>query len=71
MYMNDMLTVPANLAGLPAVSVPAGLVDGLPVGLQVIGRPFDESRVLNTAFAFEQNTTFHELKPSMSKGGRA
>ncbi len=71
MYMNDMLTVPANLAGLPAISVPAGLVDGMPVGLQIIGRPFDEARVLNTAFAFEQNTDFHELKPSLNKGGRA
>lgn len=71
MYMNDMLTVPANLAGLPAVSVPAGLVDGLPVGLQVIGKAFDEAHVLNTAYAFEQHTSFHTLKPAMNEGGRA
>ncbi|MGV0168911.1 Asp-tRNA(Asn)/Glu-tRNA(Gln) amidotransferase subunit GatA [Furfurilactobacillus sp. WILCCON 0119] len=71
MYMNDMLTVPANLAGLPAVSLPAGLVDGLPVGLQIIGQRFDEARVLNTAYAFEQHTNFHEAKPTMFKGGQA
>ncbi|MEL1196338.1 amidase family protein, partial [Staphylococcus epidermidis] len=45
MYMNDILTIPANMAGLPAMSVPAGLVDGMPVGLQIIGKAFDEESV--------------------------
>ncbi|GAB6093598.1 Asp-tRNA(Asn)/Glu-tRNA(Gln) amidotransferase subunit GatA [Furfurilactobacillus curtus] len=71
MYMNDMLTVPANLAGLPSISVPAGLVDGLPVGLQIIGQAFDETRVLNAAYAFEQSTEFHTLKPTLNEGGQA
>ncbi len=48
MYLNDVFTVPASLAGLPGISVPAGLAtDGLPLGLQLIGRPFDEETVLN------------------------
>ena len=59
MYLNDVFTVPASLAGLPAVSVPAGLgADGLPLGLQVIGRAFDEARVLRVAGALEQAADF-------------
>lgn len=54
LYMNDILTIPVNLAGLPAISVPCGLVDGLPVGLQIIGKPFDEATVLRVAHAYEQ-----------------
>jgi aspartyl-tRNA(Asn)/glutamyl-tRNA(Gln) amidotransferase subunit A len=57
--------VPANLAGLPAISIPCGLVDGLPVGLQITGRPFDESTVLQTAYAYEQATDWHTRRPSM------
>lgn len=56
MYMNDILTIPVNLAGLPAISVPCGLADGLPVGLQVIGKAFDESTILRVAHAYEQAT---------------
>jgi aspartyl-tRNA(Asn)/glutamyl-tRNA(Gln) amidotransferase subunit A len=54
MYLSDILTVPANLAGVPAVSVPCGKVDGLPVGLQVMGKPFGDERVLEVAHAYEQ-----------------
>src|SRR5262249_40519163 len=59
MYLNDVFTVPANLAGLPALSVPAGLsVDRLPLGLQVIGRAFDEATVLRVGQAIEQAAGF-------------
>ncbi|MBS1194574.1 MAG: glutamyl-tRNA(Gln) amidotransferase, subunit [Methanomicrobia archaeon] len=54
MYLADILTVPANLAGVPAVSVPCGSVEGLPVGLQLTGRPFEDEQVMNAAFAYEQ-----------------
>ena len=54
MYLNDVFTVPASLAGLPAMSVPAGLsADGLPLGLQVIGRTMDEAAVLDAGLAIE------------------
>lgn len=59
MYLNDVFAVPASLAGLPAMSVPAGLNSaGLPLGLQVIGRPFDEQGVLNAGLAIEQRAQF-------------
>jgi aspartyl-tRNA(Asn)/glutamyl-tRNA(Gln) amidotransferase subunit A len=59
MYLNDVFTIPANLAGLPAISVPAGLsADGLPLGLQVIGRPFDEATVLRVGDVLERAAGF-------------
>ncbi|MCG2839406.1 Asp-tRNA(Asn)/Glu-tRNA(Gln) amidotransferase subunit GatA [Sandaracinobacter sp. RS1-74] len=59
MYLNDVFTVPASLAGLPAMSIPAGLTsDGLPLGLQLIGRPLDEMGVLDAAFALERRAGF-------------
>lgn len=54
MYLSDILTVPANLAGIPAISVPCGKSAGMPVGLQVMGRPFEDERVVDVAFAYEQ-----------------
>jgi aspartyl-tRNA(Asn)/glutamyl-tRNA(Gln) amidotransferase subunit A len=64
MYLNDVFTVPANLAGLPGISVPAGLsADGLPLGLQVIGRAFDEATVLRTAGVIETAAAF-DARPS-------
>ncbi|MHB8516113.1 MAG: Asp-tRNA(Asn)/Glu-tRNA(Gln) amidotransferase subunit GatA, partial [Dehalococcoidia bacterium] len=53
MYLNDVFTLPVNIAGLPGISVPCGFVDGLPVGLQIIGKPFDETTVLRAARAYE------------------
>ena len=59
MHLNDVFTVPANLAGLPALSVPAGLsADGLPLGLQVIGRAFDEAMILRLGEIIEQAVQF-------------
>ena len=65
MYANDILTIPVNLAGVPAISVPCGFDKGLPLGLQIIGRHFDESTVYKVAHAFEQATDFHTQKPEL------
>ena len=55
MYLNDIFTVPVNLAGLPAISIPAGVdVKGYPLGLQIIGKAFDEQNILNIAYAMEE-----------------
>lgn len=64
-YMNDILTVPINMAGLPGISIPCGLDRGLPVGMQIIGKAFDEATVYKAAYAFEQNTDFHTIKPQL------
>jgi aspartyl-tRNA(Asn)/glutamyl-tRNA(Gln) amidotransferase subunit A len=64
MYLNDACTLPVNIAGLPGISVPCGLSDGLPVGLQVIGRAFDEATVLRIADAYERAAGFADLRPS-------
>ena len=66
MYLNDICTIPVSLAGLPAVSVPCGLSDGLPVGLQIVGRPFAEAQVLQVAHAYEQHG---ERLPEPKLGG--
>ncbi len=59
MYLNDIFTVPASMAGLPGISVPAGLSnDGLPLGLQLLGQPFDEARMLNAAQFLETAAAF-------------
>jgi aspartyl-tRNA(Asn)/glutamyl-tRNA(Gln) amidotransferase subunit A len=63
MYLNDACTLPVNIAGLPGISVPCGLADGLPAGLQVIGRAFDEATVLRVADAYERAAGFAAMRP--------
>ncbi|GLX66399.1 Asp-tRNA(Asn)/Glu-tRNA(Gln) amidotransferase subunit GatA [Paenibacillus glycanilyticus] len=65
MYLNDICTIPVSLAGIPAISVPCGTADGMPIGLQIIGKAFDESTVLRAAHAFEQQTEFHKSRPQL------
>ena len=65
MYLNDVFTLPVNIAGLPGISVPAGFVDGLPVGLQIIGKPFDEATVLRVARAYEATSDWHRQHPAL------
>ena len=61
MYLSDIATIPVNLAGLPALSLPCGLDDsGLPIGLQMIGSWFNESELLQAAYLFEQNCEFKQ-----------
>lgn len=63
MYLEDVFTIAINLAGLPAMSVPAGFVEGMPVGLQIIGNHFAEARLLNAAHQFQQVTDWHQHEP--------
>jgi aspartyl-tRNA(Asn)/glutamyl-tRNA(Gln) amidotransferase subunit A len=63
MYLNDIYTIGANLAGLPALSVPCGFVGGLPVGLQVVGPHFAEARILNVAHRYQLETDWHQKSP--------
>ncbi|MDN5332219.1 MAG: aspartyl-tRNA(Asn)/glutamyl-tRNA(Gln) amidotransferase subunit [Tepidanaerobacteraceae bacterium] len=65
MYMSDVCTIPVNMAGLPAISIPCGFSGGLPVGLQIIGKPFDEATVIRAAYTFEQATDFNTKKPAL------
>ncbi|MFH1458673.1 MAG: Asp-tRNA(Asn)/Glu-tRNA(Gln) amidotransferase subunit GatA [Candidatus Omnitrophota bacterium] len=64
MYLSDIYTISANLAGLPAISVPCGFTKkGLPVGLQILAKPFDEEMLFRVASAYEQNTPWHKMRP--------
>jgi aspartyl-tRNA(Asn)/glutamyl-tRNA(Gln) amidotransferase subunit A len=65
MYANDILTIPVNLAGVPGISIPCGFDNGLPLGLQIIGKHFDEATIYRVAHAFEQATDFHKVKPGI------
>ena len=64
MYLQDIYTVPANLAGLPAMSLPMGFVDDMPVGMQLLGNYFDEGRMLTTAHVYQSMTDWHTMQPS-------
>ncbi len=66
LYLADVDTVPINLAGVPSISVPCGFSDGLPIGMQIIGKHFDESTILRAAYTFEENTDFHTRRPEGS-----
>ncbi len=65
MYLSDVCTLPINIAGLPAISIPAGFADGLPIGMQIIGKPFAEETILRIAYAYEQATEWHKRKPQI------
>ena len=66
LYLADVNTVPINLAGVPSISLPCGFSDGLPIGLQIMGRHFDEETIIRTAYTFEQNTDFHTKTPEVA-----
>ena len=65
MYANDILTIPINLAGVPAISIPCGFENGLPLGLQIIGKHFDEETLYRVAYAYEQQTDFNTQTPAL------
>ncbi|MDN6625844.1 MAG: Asp-tRNA(Asn)/Glu-tRNA(Gln) amidotransferase subunit GatA [Pisciglobus halotolerans] len=67
MYLADILTVPVNLAGVPAISIPCGFSNEMPVGLQLIGKHFDEQTIYRAAYAFEQATDYHLEKPNLQE----
>ncbi len=67
MYLSDVCTLPINLAGVPGVVVPCGFSEDLPVGLQLIGKPFDEATLLRVAHAYEQDNTWMERQPSLAQ----
>ena len=66
MYLSDVCTLPINIAGIPAISLPAGFADSLPIGMQIMGKPFSEEILLRIAFAYEQATNWHKRKPPLS-----
>jgi len=66
MYLSDIYTISVNLAGIPAISIPCGFTKaGLPIGLQIMAKPFDEEMLFKVAHAFEQSTDWHKVKPKL------
>jgi aspartyl-tRNA(Asn)/glutamyl-tRNA(Gln) amidotransferase subunit A len=62
MYLSDVCTLPINIAGVPGISIPAGFGNGLPIGMQLIGKPFGEETILKVAYAYEQATDWHKMR---------
>ncbi len=65
MYLNDVLTLPGSLAGVPGLSLPCDFSDGLPIGLQLLGRPFDEATILKVGDAYQRETDWHTRQPEL------
>jgi len=65
MYLSDIFTLPVNIAGIPGISVPGGFSDGLPVGVQVLAKPFDEAALFRVAYAYEQATAWRKSLPPL------
>jgi aspartyl-tRNA(Asn)/glutamyl-tRNA(Gln) amidotransferase subunit A len=65
MYLSDVFTLPINIAGIPGLSLPCGFVDGLPVGLQLLANRFGEEALVHVAYAYQQNTDWHQRRPSL------
>jgi aspartyl-tRNA(Asn)/glutamyl-tRNA(Gln) amidotransferase subunit A len=65
MYLSDVCTLPINIAGLPAISIPAGFADGLPIGMQIIAKPFAEETILRLAHAYQEATEWHKRRPDI------
>ena len=65
MYLSDVYTIPASIAGIPAISVPAGQIDGLPIGLQIMGKPLGEATLLRIAYAYEQANPWYHMRPAL------
>lgn len=65
MYLSDVYTVPVSVAGLPAISIPCGMVNGLPIGLQMIGNYYKEDTLFNLAYSYEQSTQWHKMNPKL------
>jgi len=67
MYLSDIFTIPANMAGIPGIAIPCGFSEDLPVSLQVLGKPFDEQTVLAVAHAYEQATDWHKRRATLTR----
>ncbi len=65
MYLGDIYTVPVNIAGIPAISLPCGISNGLPIGMQIMGNYFKEDTLFNLAYSYEQSTKWHEMHPNL------
>ncbi|MBU2608107.1 MAG: Asp-tRNA(Asn)/Glu-tRNA(Gln) amidotransferase subunit GatA [Chloroflexi bacterium] len=65
MYLSDVCTLPINIAGVPGISIPAGFADGLPIGMQIIGKHFGEETILRIAYAYQQATDWHKRRPDI------
>ncbi len=65
MYLSDVCTLPINIAGVPGISIPAGFGNGLPIGMQIIGKPFGEETILKVAYAYEQATEWHKMRANL------